>query len=1110
MEASSWSAVGQRNSLRWSIALVLSCGLILGYFVLRTFVVPLPRQYQLDFGDAKWIEPPTFSPIAYFRKEIFLSVAPDQAWLEIAATDNFKLLVNGKTVSGETATKTRIAQIYDIKKRLKPGTNVIAVSISRTSYPGSAQLLVRGSVTEPGGKPISIVSDERWRVTPKMGIVEGFEDWSSTRVEEELWPTAQPATIIEHPVRLSWVDLNPLLLQLPLSGSWIMGQSGARQATFSSSITAEATRQETWIQIAGSGPLDLLVNGHLVTGSETSVAGGHKLPNLPDSISTPSENESPGRPNGPASSMTPTEATPPPVSYTTSPSHTPAPMASPSSTASPRPSPSSPNTNTSSPQANPSISSTPPPLPPQKVTLEAYDISYWIKKGPNSIVATVRSPNAPACLFASGFLFRGKDVTQAFGTDSSWQVTEQLPGQTATNETAVQIGRNGSAPWGYLGQDLARPIDRSGFYSAAKTCAVILAVAIATLALWLMASALVANAKGEVLRRVLFRDALFHAPVAVGLLFLLLPDYDHRFPNNWSFQPKFVIGAILVLAVVRIFHFFTVDRIRSRSAAKISEIRQALSGPAVPYLVLAVIMGLGFGLRYHNLGFVSFDHDEMGVITKSHGIFKLGFPYTIYAGQIRPLTTYEAVPYPLALFGLIFGYSEWSIRLPACLMGTLCIGIMGLMGRRLFDWRTGLIAALVYACLPLNIRWAGNAFYLQQCQFMAMLTFWFFYEATNVRPLHRKYLTATAVFFCLTYLSWEGSAFLVPALFIGLLVVRWGEWWWLKEFHLYRCLFFMSAVVIAQYCSRTYASYPYLTVGSGLSQVSGPSLFFLTPAYQPTFYVDKLLLSENHVFFTVMVSLGLLFCWGNRGFRYVVAILITLFICHTNFLAALSPRYCYYFQPLLVLGGIAAAVLLYDRLRSLAWYEGDSTIAQNFARVTGLVLIALLFVQSNESVLKEYALSSRGDEPGMMTRLSTYRYDYRGAAQFVKSQFQPGDLIAPGIPHVIKYYSGKQGDYFLDTLLGSKVAYNQLLPEPRFVDKFGGLPAIRNLKELLEMTHRGRRTWLIFAPYSSFERLSSPDVIEYLDRNSKVLYESYRVKVLLVQGAPEPAVARSP
>ena len=87
---------------RWSWALVLACGLVLGYYIQQTYFSPKQRQYQLDFGDAQWIEPPKDAPTAYFRKEVFLSVPPEQAWLEIAATDNYGLFVNGDVVGKAT------------------------------------------------------------------------------------------------------------------------------------------------------------------------------------------------------------------------------------------------------------------------------------------------------------------------------------------------------------------------------------------------------------------------------------------------------------------------------------------------------------------------------------------------------------------------------------------------------------------------------------------------------------------------------------------------------------------------------------------------------------------------------------------------------------------------------------------------------------------------------------------------------------------------------------------------------------------------------------------------------------------------------------------------
>ena len=1063
---------------RWSLVLVLLCGGALGYFGLRTFAGPLHRQYQLDFGSAQWIEPAEFAPVAYFRRQIFLNAAPEQAWLEVAATDSFKIIINEHIVGGEANLKTRIAQIYDVKNFLKPGTNVIAISVTRTSYPGSAELLVCGSFKEPGGRTGSIISDEHWRVTPKTGIVEGTEEWVSPLVQEQVWPNARRATILEHPAHVTWVDTNPLLLRLPPSGKWIVAENASREAVFSTSVNAERARPETWIQVASSGSLDLLVNGKLITGAAIFTRKEPKIPRLPDLTSEPSEKEKVEMTTPPPAVVSPPQNAKPPPS--------PSPSASPSATATPAHSASISESMVTS---------------LHKPTLDAYDISYWIKKGSNTIVAAVRNEQGPASFLASGFMVRRDGSTRGFETNADWRVGDP---RSVQKQSAVEIGNNGSPPWGYLTQQLGNLVNLSDFDAVAKPLAVILLTIIGTMALWVLASRFVATARNEPLRCALARDALFHAPITVGLLFLSLPRYDVRFPIEWPFQPKFVALTVVALLAVRLVHFLPRRGTTTGLNAWIRQIKNTVSADALPYLLLAAIIGLGFAFRYHDYGAMSFDHDEYGLVQKSKGILELGFPFTRVGGAVRPASSYELVPYPLAVTTLLFGDSEWSIRLPALIMGTLCIGIVALMGRRLFNWRTGLIAALVYACLPLNILWARNCFHPQQCQFMAMLTFWFFYEGIRVRPFQHKYLTAAAVTFCASYLSWEGSVFILPALFLALLVVRWGEWWWLKEWHLYRCVFFMAALVIAEISYRTLASSPYLQIGFGLAAVAGPSLFFLNYGWQPLYYVDNLLLSENHVFFTVMTLVAIPFYWRKPGFRYVVTVLGALVFCHTNLLAVLSARYCIYYQPLLILSGVAAAVALYDRLLMLARRDGNSAVARSFAHASGVAMLFLLFIQSNEWLMRLYSLSSPGASPGLMNRMGTYRYDHRGAAQYVKSHLQPGDIVIPGIPHIFEYYAGIQGDYYVDSILTKKIIYNEKFAEPRFMDKFRGYPAIRSLKELREVTSQGRRTWLIFVPSGGFPKLNSPEARVYLNEHARVVFESYRAKVLLIGGDTEP------
>ncbi len=99
----------------------------------------------------------------------------------------------------------------------------------------------------------------------------------------------------------------------------------------------------------------------------------------------------------------------------------------------------------------------------------------------------------------------------------------------------------------------------------------------------------------------------------------------------------------------------------------------------------------------------------------------------------------------------------------------------------------------------------------------------------------------------------------------------------------------------------------------------------------------------------------------------------------------------------------------------------------------------------------------------------------------------------------------------MDTLLGTKTGYDQLLAEPRFVDKFAGLPVVRNITELREVISPAHRTWVVFAPYANFEKLESPAVLDYLHQTGRIEFESYRAKVMLVErSTQQKGIAKTP
>src|SRR5207248_359431 len=202
-------------------------------------------------------------------------------------------------------------------------------------------------------------------------------------------------------------------------------------------------------------------NGHLVTPAIPSSSSGRALPHLAAPSSSPSlspeetqsgasANEAPAKTTSAASPAQKPEETEPAVSG----------------------------------QASPARGKTSTPLF-EPAVLSAYDVSYWIKKGPNTIVVAIRTEHVPATLFANGFLVREDGSIARFETSSAWQMGDQLAGnQPERSERPIELGKDGLAPWGYLKQDLARPIDHSDFATLAKSCIVISLTVILTVAVW--------------------------------------------------------------------------------------------------------------------------------------------------------------------------------------------------------------------------------------------------------------------------------------------------------------------------------------------------------------------------------------------------------------------------------------------------------------------------------------------------------------------------------------------------------------------------------------------------------------------------------------------------
>lgn len=132
-------------------------------------------------------------------------------------------------------------------------------------------------------------------------------------------------------------------------------------------------------------------------------------------------------------------------------------------------------------------------------------------------------------------------------------------------------------------------------------------------------------------------------------------------------------------------------------------------------LLLAAILVLAATLRIYRLGAESFWFDEFITIQNS----------------LPPALHWHSTT-SLAIFGMAaVSHAEAVIRLPFALAGVGSVLFSYLLGKRLFDTTTGLIAALLLSVTPIHIRYSQEARYSSFVVLFALLSAYFFYNALS-------------------------------------------------------------------------------------------------------------------------------------------------------------------------------------------------------------------------------------------------------------------------------------------------------------------------------------------------------------------------------------------
>lgn len=146
--------------------------------------LPLDAAFWIWFPEG---EPARDAPVAtrFFRRRVTLPAAREikSARLRIAADNKAAIFINGEEVGRSEDSWTKF-DVFDVRRILHPGENVLAVSVANTF--SAAGLAARLEIEFDSGPPLTIVTDKSWTTTDKE-----VPGWQAAQFEEAGWLPAK-------------------------------------------------------------------------------------------------------------------------------------------------------------------------------------------------------------------------------------------------------------------------------------------------------------------------------------------------------------------------------------------------------------------------------------------------------------------------------------------------------------------------------------------------------------------------------------------------------------------------------------------------------------------------------------------------------------------------------------------------------------------------------------------------------------------------------------------------------------------------------------------------------------------------------------------------------
>jgi 4-amino-4-deoxy-L-arabinose transferase-like glycosyltransferase len=454
--------------------------------------------------------------------------------------------------------------------------------------------------------------------------------------------------------------------------------------------------------------------------------------------------------------------------------------------------------------------------------------------------------------------------------------------------------------------------------------------------------------------------------------------------------------------------------------------------------LIPILLGFGLRLRYvlHAEPFV----DEPTTLLVAQAIASTGVPVLpsgLFYGNDLPFSYLSG--------GLValFGPHLEVLRALSLAASVTTIGLVYLVGRRLFTPWAGLWAALLLALCPEAITWGGRARAYALLGLLVLLAVWLFYAGLVSGRRGQRRLGL--VLLVLAAFVHPEAALLLPAFVLGGVLLK-GWHWWLRPGHLVELLL-AAAGLAARYWLQLALAQGQI---GGFATVSGsrPPLELSPDWLARLEAVAPLFLAPERLPWTILALLALAVAVGTRwrkGPSSVSSAVLYLSLCLWSVPLAMvlllgssyqSPRYLTMLLPLFALLAAAGLDWLLSSLIQLVRLDRWPAL------MPGLAAVALLAIYL----------------PGALAASDTTEKGFQSALAYVQQHWQAGDRVATVAPAYSQLVLGRN-DYFA---LGSNYEeFAYLADDGQLVDRWLGSPLIRSAGELNAVLDAGGRLWFV-------------------------------------------------